>query len=94
MKLIKGNGIMSLMLSVKSYFTNFWDNFVAKISTTTIIVALCFLVVGLTCTILASRFARISCKSNEVPENNKTLVVFKVIGIFFVFGAFLIFILV
>ena len=87
-------GIMSLMLSVKSYFTNFWNNFIDKISTTSVIVALCFLVVGLTCTVLARRFARISSKSNEVPDDSKTLVIFKVIGIFFVFGAFLIFILV
>lgn len=83
---------MSLMLSVKSFFTKFYENFIDKISETAIIVALCFLVVGLSCTILARRFARVSTKSDEVPDNNRTLAVFKIIGLFFVFGAFLIFI--
>ena len=83
---------MSLMLSVKSFFTKFWNNFIDKISTAPVIVALCFLVVGLSFSILAGRFERKSdVDENGEPVINKTVVAFKVIAIFFVFGAFLLF---
>lgn len=83
---------MNILNNISEFFINFWNNLVAKVSTITVIIAICFIIVGLSLTILADRSAGISRRKRNLPESDRTIVFLKVLGILLVFMAFLIFI--
>lgn len=78
---------MNLLLGA---FRDFWNNFVNRISSPAVIVALVFAVVGLALAILANRIARAVRKSNEIDDKDPVLISFKVIGLVFLFVSVLI----
>jgi uncharacterized protein YacL len=78
---------MNLLLGT---FSTFWNNFVNRISTPAVIVALIFAVVGLALAIMAKRVARAVRKSNEIDDKDAVYISFKAVGLVFLFVAVLI----
>lgn len=78
---------MNLVLNV---FQTFGENFIKRIQMPSVIVALCFAVVGLALAILAKRIARVVRKSNNISDNDSVLVSFKSIGLVCLFVSVLI----
>ncbi len=82
---------MSFLLA-NSFFTEFWDSFYPRLKTTEIIVAMVLAVVGLTIAILARRITRAIKQKNDIPNEDKTLIVIKVIALLFMVASALLFI--
>ena len=82
---------MSFLLA-NSFFTEFWDSFYPRLKTTEIIIAMVLAVVGLTLAILARRITRAIKHKNDIPNEDKTLIVLKVIALLFLIASALLFI--
>ena len=83
---------MSFLLA-NSFFTEFWDSFYPRLKTTEIIVAIALAIVGLTVAILARRITRAIKHKNDIPNEDKTLIVIKVIALMLMIASALLFIL-
>ena len=83
---------MSFLLA-NSFFTDFWDSFYPRLKTTEIIIAIVLAVVGLTLAVLARRITRAIKNKNDIPNEDKTLIILKVIAFLFIIASALLFIL-
>lgn len=82
---------MSFLLA-NSFFTEFWDSFYPRLKTTEIIIAMVLAVVGLTIAILARRITRAIKQKNDIPNEDKTLIIIKIIALLFLVASALLFI--
>lgn len=78
---------MSLLLNV---FQTFADNFVRRMQMPSVIVALCFAIIGLSLAVLGRRVARVVRKSNEIADNDPVLISMKAVGLVCLFISVLI----
>ena len=78
---------MNLLLGT---FKDFWTNFIARISTVEMIVAICFAVVGVSLAIIARKITRAFRKVDEIEDNDSLYISLKVVGLVCLFVAILI----
>ena len=77
---------MNLILNI---FKTVWDNFTLRIQMPAIIAALAFTILGVVCSIMGARVARVVRKSNHIEDNDSVLITFKVIALVCLFVAIL-----
>lgn len=78
---------MSLFLGT---FSNFWTNFVAKITTTEMIIAIAFAIIGVSLAILARKITCAVRKTSTIEDNDSLYISLKVVGLVCLFIAILI----
>lgn len=82
-----GRKIMNLLLDT---FSSFWTNFVAKITTVEMIIAIAFAIVGVSIAILARKITKTVRKSDKIEDSDSLYISLKVVGLVCLFIAILI----
>lgn len=86
-KVVRGEKIMNLLLGT---FQDFWTNFIARITTVEMIIAICFAILGVSLAIIARKITRVVRKVDEIEDNDSLYISLKVVGLVFLFVAILI----
>ncbi len=71
-------------------FQDFWTNFVARITTPAVIVALCCAIVGVSLAIIARKVTCVVRKADKIEDNDPLYISLKVVGLVCLFVAILI----
>lgn len=78
---------MSLLLNA---FSTFWTNFVAKITTVEMIIAIAFAIVGVSIAVLARKITKTARKTDTIDDSDSLYISLKVVGLICLFIAILI----
>lgn len=78
---------MSLFLNA---FSTFWTNFVAKITTVEMIIAIAFAIVGVSIAVLARKITKTARKTDTIDDSDSLYISLKVVGLICLFIAILI----
>ncbi len=83
----------TLLADAGSVFQGIWESFAENISLAENIWAIVFAIVGITISVLARRFTRMIRNNNNVSDNDTVLILFKAVGLGFIFIALMLVVL-
>lgn len=78
---------MNILLNV---FTDFWNNFLQRLSMPSIIFALVFAIIGVSLAVIARRVAVVVRKSKDIDEKDPIMIGLKAVGLACLFVSVLI----